>query len=115
MEKKIELDFPAKDGVTKREHLELIWESTGQFPRALEEPSIPERFDKVWDVYWEIRNGESITYQELRSYIELSGDVLTPWEVEQIRFIDKIVCNELSKRSRPKKGEGSGGHKDPGD
>ena len=99
------LDYPGKDGVSRRQHLEQVFESTGKIPKDLEEPEIPERFDRVWDLFWEMRNGESITYQELDAYQRLTGESVSPWEVEQIRFMDGIVQAEIARLERKQRGQ----------
>lgn len=40
----------------------------------------------------------SITWQELKSYSELSGYDLTPWESEQIINMSREYCSWLSKK-----------------
>ena len=99
------LDYPDKHGVSKREHLEQIAESTGKEPKELEMPPFPELYDELWDLFWEIRIGEPLTYQELSAYQQLSGETLTPWEIEQLRFMDAVVRDEISRLERKPRGQ----------
>lgn len=45
--------------------------------------------------------------------MDLSGERLSPWEVEQIRFMDSVVTAAIQKKEKPSKDTDDGGHKDP--
>ena len=110
------MDYPVK-GVTKREHLESVWNQTDKKPNGLVEPELPERFEKVWILYWDINIGEPITYQELRAYCDLHGEWLSPWEIDQIRFMDSVVKTAVERKrakEKPVKDGEDGGFENAG-
>jgi hypothetical protein len=95
---------PDKDGVPQREHLLEVERQTGLTPLALQGPEFPELLDHVWSAFLSLNrtrgqgfNGPlSISYQEIKSWQELTGVNLLPWEIDVVIRLDTIFLRVLS-------------------
>lgn len=79
---------PDKSTISRYETLKQVEKSTGKTPRELETgPSLPELMTEAWEAYLAL---SSYTYQEIESYIRLTGHELAPWEVQAIMKLAKF-------------------------
>ena len=47
--------------------------------------------EQVHDTYWKVKGVDRLTYAEVKSYLELTGAVLSGWEIDALFTIDKAV------------------------
>nr|BDD43788.1 hypothetical protein 8 [Spirochaetaceae bacterium] len=96
-----ELDIPGASGERIRTHLEKVSEQTGgktHDPRLDVVP--PAEGLHVWEVFWQVWNGQRVDFRELESYSRLTGDILDPWEVAAVRMMDGAVASVIGERAR---------------
>ena len=88
-----------KDGITEREHLEVVKKTTNKLPKALIPPTeFPEDIGHIWLIFLELseRRGYSqvgslpITYSDIFHYKEVTGTPISPNEVKTILELDRI-------------------------
>lgn len=88
-----------KDGITEREHLEVVKNTTGKTPLALIPPTeFPEDLGHVWLTFLALseRRGYGqagplpITYSDIFHYKEVTGNPIAPHEVKTILELDRI-------------------------
>lgn len=88
-----------KDGISEREHLEVVKKTTGKTPLALVPPTdFPKDLEHVWIAFLELseRRGYSqvgplpITYSDIFHYKEVTGNQIDPNEVSTILELDRI-------------------------
>jgi hypothetical protein len=73
-------------------------------PIALESPPFPEELEFVWATFLELNSTRGVgmsgplplSYQEMKAWLELTGEVLTPYEVEAIKRIDKVYMKVIN-------------------
>jgi hypothetical protein len=98
------LAIPDKEGVAEREHLKQVEKQTGKTPLALISPEFPVELDYLWSYFLELSStrpqGYSgplpITYQEIQAWSELTGNKITPLDVEVIKRLDRIYTRVIS-------------------
>lgn len=90
--------------MSKRQHLEQIEKQTGIRPDEMIGPEVPDELEETLSLYWTIRTGDVLTYQELDAYVRLSGTVLTSQDIQLLRDIDMQVGHELSAIHRSEHG-----------
>lgn len=79
--------------ITNLDHLLAIAEQTGDFSEIEGEP-IPGIVSHVWDWFIELSNarGEgAISYSEIKAWVELTGNQLTPFELKLIKKLDVLL------------------------
>ena len=64
---------------------------------------IPDGFDYLWGVFWEVRRGASdgfggvrVTWRDLAAYGEMTGIALDAFEVEAIMAMDGAVQRTIA-------------------
>lgn len=98
------LAIPDKDGVPEREHLRQVERQTGRVPLPLISPEFPLEIQYLWSLFLELSGTRSqghsgplpISYQEILAWRELTGNEISPWEIEVIKRIDKIYVKVVS-------------------
>ena len=82
-----------KGGGTKREHLERIEKQTGR--QQIPEFGIPFEGEHLWSWFWDLskRRGSGfgasfISYTEIKSWLEVTGLTVYPWEIDIITQMD---------------------------
>jgi hypothetical protein len=76
----------------------------GKTPLALIRPNFPDEILHVWENFIEISSTRSpgfngplpITYQEIKSWQELTQTPLAPWEVKAIKKLDNIYIRVVT-------------------
>lgn len=92
-------------GITQREHLQEVERQTGQTPLPLVGPEFPEEMLHVWSAFLSLNGTRSagfsgplpISYSEMKSWMELTGNYLSPWEVEAIKKLDAVYMKVVNK------------------
>jgi hypothetical protein len=107
-----ELSKPAPDGVPTREHLDLVFERTGEMPALLAEaPECPTSAAQTWADFLELHSSRGstgfglmqITWRDIADWQTVRGVSLSQWDVEQIRALDTMWLAEFAPKA---KGEG---------
>lgn len=84
-------------GISQREHLEQVEKQTGRKPKDLENPNeFPTVLSHVWSFFIQLHNSRTsgfsgpnlITYQEIESWKNLTGNSVTPYEIDCIKRLD---------------------------
>jgi len=91
------LDAPNRAGVTLREQYEQVEKSTGRMPDGFFGPDCPEGLDLAWEAFLDLSatrpvgfSGPSaIPYAEIAAWCSLTGNDLSPTEVELIKAADR--------------------------
>jgi hypothetical protein len=89
---------PDKSGTSEREHLEQVERQTGHRPKALDGPDFPLLMSHVWSAFIALSNGRSmgfsgpnpLSYQEIKTWKELTETPLSAWEVEAVKRVDVV-------------------------
>lgn len=66
-----------------------VAKTKGEDPQKyLKIPEVPAFIYYLWNWFLELRNGSAISYQEIKSWSELTGKNIQPYEVEIIKALD---------------------------
>lgn len=92
-----ELSKPDDKGVTLKSHLEIVERQTGIRPKELNLPEFPELLMSVWRIFIELSNtrgqgmsgGTTITFEQMKAYNDIMGNVIGPFEVSIIQQLDR--------------------------
>jgi hypothetical protein len=87
-----------ESGTSEREHLEQVERQTGIRPKELEGPDFPFLLSHIWSAFVacsKARTGgfsgaNPLTYENIKSWIGLTGTPLDPREVEAVKELDVI-------------------------
>lgn len=101
----IKLDKTDQNGVSYREHLKQVEKNTGDRPDDLDGPPFPNNVSHIWSLFIELSGTRPvgfsgplpITYTEIKSYCDLSGIEIRPYEVSAIKYLDNIFIKESAK------------------
>jgi hypothetical protein len=93
-----------QSGVTKRQHLEQVKKATGKTPQGLDIPKLPVSLIYLWQTFVSISAGRQtgysgplpLSYTEIKSWIELTGCELTPFEVNSIKRLDNVYLRIMN-------------------
>jgi len=50
---------------------------------------MPDGIGYIWRIFVDLKNAGGATYQEMRAYCEMTGELLSPFEVDCIRRLDE--------------------------
>jgi len=98
-EHEFHLNVPDDNGITQREHLEQVEKQIGHPPKELVNPyDPPSLLMHVWSAFCNLSlartaglNGPNpITYQEIESWMRLTGTPLEPYEIEMVKRLDGV-------------------------
>lgn len=110
----IELTSPDSKGSSQKSHLDSVirqMKADGKDTSHLEAQVAPvqlepgseymvELFAKLSHTRtWGMASPMPISYLEIKAYTDLTGDRLTPWEIETIRRMDVVFIHEHAKRT----------------
>lgn len=84
-------------GVPLLDHLEQVYEATGEFPDEAELPETSSYELYIWGKYLSLHHGRAygingpcpISYQDILAWTSIMRESLEPWEVEVIMMIDR--------------------------
>jgi len=104
------LDTPNDDGVTLRDRLLQVYNSSGNYDPRLDLPEIPRELEYLMGWFWEIRNATGgngfganpISFCEMKAWCELNDIEITPWEVSILRKMDTEFIKNSNKSIRDK-------------
>lgn len=88
------LDTPRNDGSILREELQLLEKMTKKIDPKLITPSIPFPCLIAYNTFLKLRHSagdKSISYSEIKAYIDVTESVLSPSEVEAIMLFDSTA------------------------
>jgi hypothetical protein len=73
----------SKKKVSLRSQLEKVWDQIGQIPPKLEElsPDVPAAGVDLWNFFWDLKTGETITWNEILSYSQYIGIEFELWQI----------------------------------
>ena len=97
------LSIPDKDGIPEREHLKVVEQQTGKTPLPLIAPDFPEVLDYLWEIFIKLSNTRGqgfddplpITYSEIKSWSEMTGTEIYPWEVDAVKRLDAVYVKVM--------------------
>ena len=100
------LNLPDQNGTTQREHLEQVERQTGRRPTALESPAFPLLVSHIWSAFILLSSTRSagfsgpnpISYEEIRTWKELTETPLDAREVEAIKRLDAVYMRVMNGR-----------------
>ena len=92
------LNIPDDKGITEREHLEQVERQTGHRPKALDGPDFPLLMSHVWSAFVVLNASRTmgfsgpnpISYQEIKTWKELTDTPLSSWEIEAVKCVDVV-------------------------
>jgi len=89
-----------------REHLEQVEKSTGKTPEELIGPEFPDIVAHVWAAFLDLHKGRSygmsggnpLTWSDIAAWCNLTGIVLSSWEVDTIKALDMAWVASANER-----------------
>lgn len=102
------LESSNDDGITLRERLLQVHNSSGAYDPRLDLPTIPRELEYLMGWFWEIRSAiggsgfgaNPISFTEMKSWCDLTNIELNPWEVSVIKKLDMEYMKISNKSSR---------------
>ena len=93
-----ELSKPDQNGVTVREHLEVVERQTKKRPKELEGPDFPYELAHIWSAFLYLCSGrssgfngpEGLSFSEIKAWSELTATPVSPSDVEIIKKLDSV-------------------------
>lgn len=93
-----------KDGVSEEDHLKQVERQTGITPEGLIGPEFPHLLSNCWSAFLDLNRTRSsgmngskpITYTEMVSWKEMTGNNLTPKEVELLTKLDSVYLEVMN-------------------
>lgn len=61
---------------------------------------VPDGMDELFGVFWKLQSGEKIRYSEIRAFMEVTGNCLSPSEVDAIMAMDSEYQAFVAERLR---------------
>jgi hypothetical protein len=92
----------SKGKATERDHLEQVAKQLGKQVEEIEKSNadaiFPDIASHIWSSFIELHEGRTygmsgpnpISYDIIKSWCDLTGVVLTPWEIETIKSLDNL-------------------------
>ena len=81
-----------KAKITLREHLETIYESTGEEPVEFQRAEIPAITEHIWAWYLTLHTGRvpgaPLAFTEIEAWSRIYRIALTPFEIRAIKAVD---------------------------
>jgi hypothetical protein len=98
------LSKPGEDGVSLREKLEHIEETTGIRDESLNLPPFPSAVQHLWEWFQELQTARTgngmgmnpITFSEIHAWMQLTARLVHPWEVRALKELDQAYLAEVS-------------------
>jgi len=91
------LNKPEKDGISKREHYKQVEKQIGQQLEETRNPyEFPQLLTHVWSAFVMLSSARGagfsgpnpITFHEIQSYCDLTGDIISPLDVIALKRLD---------------------------
>lgn len=101
------LNVPEKAGSsTLRDQLEQVQKQTGKRPALLDSVQVPEGFDYLFRLFFDIRSGASdglggshVTWRDIADFRDVYGIALDSFEVEAIMAMDGSARKYLAEKA----------------
>jgi len=90
--------MPRSDGSTLRQDLIQLQKMTGKASKELAPALIPYNCVNVYNSFLKLRRssrGNPITYTEIKAYLDVTGDRLSPGETQAILLWDMVNINKV--------------------
>ena len=92
------------DGQSLRDHLEAVERQTGIRPEELDGPDFPSLMSYVWSAFLSLSSSRNpalsgvapITYEQIKAWTQVTGNPLSPREVDAIKRLDYIFMEEMN-------------------
>ena len=81
-----------------RVQLESVERQTGKRDPLLDSVKVPDGFAYLFDMYWQIRSGQAVSYRDLADYMSVTGIVLDAFEISAIKAMDAAFEGFLADR-----------------
>ena len=93
-----------ESGVSLRENLEQVKRQTGRTPPELETPRFPILLEPIWSAFISLSNSRNpsmsgvspITFEQIKAWSDLTGNVLKPFDVELIKKLDLLYMRIMN-------------------
>lgn len=90
--------------MSQREHLEQVAKITGKTPDELVAPDFPDLLLYLWEAFLDLHKGRSygmnggnpLTWSDIAAWCNLTGIVLSSWEVTTIKALDMAWVAAMS-------------------
>jgi hypothetical protein len=62
----------------------------------MEQPVFPEELRYIWEWYLELKGDNTLSFQEIQSWAELTQQVPEAWEVELLKSLDRLYWRTIN-------------------
>lgn len=102
--------IPSKKKTSLLKELEQVWEQTGVKPAKLEElqADIPQSGKDLWDFFWEVKQQETLSWQEIMAFCGYYGLDLSPPEIQIIFAMNSAYNKYINNVELDNKPKGNG-------
>ena len=91
-------------GVSLKSHLESVERQIGVRPEELNYPKFPELLSHVWRIFIDLSNsrnqgfsgGAPITFEQMKAYNDIMGNMIGPKEAEIIKKLDRAYLEIMN-------------------
>lgn len=85
------------DGSSLHDHLDKVYEQTGEIPEELELPEVDSMQMDIWEKFLSLHRGRGhgingpcpLSYQDILAWTQVTRRSLEPWEVEVVMAVDQ--------------------------
>ena len=64
-------------------------------PPELEEPELPEIYEDLWHIFWDLRCGQQLSYTEIHWYCELNKYEMDAGIASLLMWMNSVVDNKI--------------------
>lgn len=88
--------------ISRVEHLQSIWKQSGEKPKELDGPPMPELGAHLWSWFSQLHKARQgpITYSEIEAWARLTGNSPQAWEVQAIKEIDVAYLKHQTEEAK---------------
>lgn len=105
------LSQPQDDGTPLADHLQVVWENTGEIPAMLADaPAMPPGCSVLWADFLELHGSRGasfgpmrITFADFKAWQDVRETQLSAWEIDCIRKADDIWLSEFAPKPKADK------------
>ena len=88
---------PEKQEVSRFDTLTQVYKSTGKKPNALKAPELIDEAVITWELFLYL---PVLSMAEIQAYSQLTGERISPWQVEALLKMNKLRNHDYSKGRR---------------
>lgn len=81
-----------------RDHLNQVQKSTGHRDPRLDSVQVPIGGERLWNHFWRLYKGSSVSYVEIEAYCRMTGAEFDPWEVEVLMSMEAAAGTVITER-----------------